>query len=214
MSESGLRLCFVLSAPSGAGKTTLAEELIARVAGLTRTVSWTTREPRQEEVDGRDYRFVGSEEFEAHREAGGFLESAIVHGNLYGTPVSEVERINENGDDTIMVIDVQGAAQIREKLDDAVTIIVLPSSRGVLESRLGGREGADAANDETIDRRLGVAAEEIAQFVRYDYVVINDEFEQAVRELASIVVAERCRRRLRAPAAEEILRSFRQRTSG
>lgn len=213
MSEPCPRLCFVLSAPSGAGKTTLASALLERAGGLTYTVSWTTRQPRRDEQDGRDYTFVDVDAFEEHRAADGFLESAEVHGNLYGTPVSEVERITADGEDAIMVIDVQGAAQVREKLDAAVTIFVLPPSKEVLERRLGGREGVDPAKGETIRRRLGVAAEEIGQFMRYDYIVINDDFEQAVRELEAIVVAERCRRRLRDPTAREIFESFRKPSS-
>ncbi len=181
----------MLSAPSGAGKTTLAHALLDRLDNIVQTVSWTTREPRPQEVDGRHYRFVDQKTFDEHRQQGGFLESALVHGNSYGTPCGEVDRILAAGDDALMVIDVQGAAQVRGKFADAVMIFVLPPSRSVLEER------------------LGVAAEEIAKFVRYHYVVINDDFEQALRELEAIVVAESCRRRHRTPAADEILESFR-----
>ncbi len=208
-SESRSPTCFVLSAPSGAGKTTLAQALLANLDNITQTVSWTTRESRPQEVDGRHYTFVDQKTFDGHRQEGGFLESAKVHGNSYGTPYSEVDRILAAGDDALMVIDVQGAKQVRGNLADAVTIFVLPPSRGVLEDRLGGRDGADPANHEKIRRRLGVAAEEIAEFVRYDYVVINDDFAQALRELEAIVVAESCRRRHRSRAADEILESFR-----
>ena len=147
--------------------------------------------------------------FDIHREAGGFLESAVVHGNSYGSPASEIERIQADGHDALMVIDVQGAEAVRTRLADAVTIFVLPPSRKVLEDRLGGRDGADPANQETIRRRLGVAAEEIAQFVRYDYLVINDDFDEAVRELEAILIAERCKRRQRTYQASGILESFR-----
>jgi guanylate kinase len=192
----------VLSAPSGAGKTTLARILLQRVELLTQTVSWTTREPRPGEVDGADYTFVESAAFEAHEKAGGFLESALVHGCHYGTPASEIERILGKGHDALLVIDVQGAESVRSELAAAVTIFVLPPSRPVLEERLAGRDGADPANRETIRRRLGVAAEEIAQFVRYDYVVINDDFDRAVGELEAIVRAERCRTGHRTVEAE------------
>ncbi len=199
----------MLSAPSGAGKTTLGHALLDRLDNITQTVSWTTREPRPQEVDGRHYTFVDQKTFAEHRQQGGFLESAEVHGNSYGTPYGDLDRILAVGDDALMVIDVQGAEQVRGKLSDAVTIFVLPPSRSVLEERLGGRDGADPANHQKIRRRLSVAAEEIAEFVRYDYVVVNDDFEQALRELEAIVVAERCRRRHRSPAADEILESFR-----
>jgi len=209
LNESRTPGCFVLSAPSGAGKTTLSRALLERLTRLSQTVSWTTRAPRPGEVDGADYTFVDEEAFRAHRESGGFLEAAVVHGFHYGTPGSEIERILGNGHDALMVIDVQGAESVRSGLSDATTIFVLPPSRAVLEERLGGRDGADPANRETIQRRLGVAAEEIAQFVRYDYVVINDDFDRAVDELEAIVRAARCRRRHRNGVAKEILDSFR-----
>jgi len=199
----------VLSAPSGAGKTTLAQALLERVDGIVRTVSWTTRPPRNDEADGVDYRFVTQEAFEEHAEAGGFLESAVVHGHRYGTPGAEVDRILESGRDALLVIDVQGAEAIRTRLPGAVTVFVLPPSREVLEARLDSRDGADPAHQETIRRRLGVAAAEIAHFGKYDYVVINDDFDQALRELEAIVIAERCRRRQRTLAADGILESFR-----
>ena len=199
----------MLSAPSGAGKTTLAESLLERLDGIERTVSWTTRQPRNDEGDGIDYRFVTPEAFEEHARAGGFLESAVVHGHRYGTPSSEVDRILESGRDALLVIDVQGAEAIRARLAGAVTIFVLPPSRQVLEDRLDSRDGADPAHQETIRRRLGVAADEIAHWVKYDYVVINDDFDQALRELEAIVIAERCRRRQQTLAADGILESFR-----
>jgi guanylate kinase len=209
LSDEGAPPSFVLSAPSGAGKTTLAHAVLQRVEKLTRTVSWTTRSPRVGEVDGVDYTFVTQEAFDAERDAGGFLESAAVHGSYYGTPAAEVERILSAGCAPLMVIDVQGAEAVRRRLQNPVTIFVLPPSRSVLEQRLGGREGTDPANDETLRRRLGVAAEEIAQFVRYDYVVINDDFDRAVRELEAILIAEPCRQSQRSRFAQEILESFR-----
>ncbi len=202
-------VCFVLSAPSGAGKTTLAHAVLPRLPEISQTVSWTTRNPRPGESDGVDYTFVTQDAFDDYQAAGGFLESAVVHGNSYGTPASEIERIQADGHDALMVIDVQGAEAVRARLADAVTNFVLPPSRKVLEDRLGGRDGADPANEEMIRRRLGVAAEEIAQFVRYDYLVINDDFDQAVRELQAILTAERCKRRQRTREASEILESFR-----
>ncbi len=200
---------FVLSAPSGAGKTTLAHAVLPRLPEIARTVSWTTRAPRPGEEDGADYTFVTQETFDEHQAAGGFLESAVVHGNSYGTPASEIERIEADGHGALMVIDVQGAETVRRRLPDAVTIFVLPPSREVLEARLGGRDGADPANEDIIHSRLGVAAEEIAQFVRYDYLVINDDFDRAVRELEAILISEQCKRCQRTHEASEILESFR-----
>ena len=202
-------ICFVLSAPSGAGKTTLARAVLPRLPKITRAVSWTTRRPRPGEIDGVDYTFVTQDAFDSHQAAGGFLESAVVHGNSYGSSASEIERIQAGGHDALMVIDVQGAEAMRMRLTDAVTIFVLPPSRKVLEDRLGGRDGANPANHETIRGRLGVASEEIAQFVRYDYLVINDDFDEAVRELEAILIAERCKRRQRTHEASGILESFR-----
>lgn len=187
----------------------MAAELLERVDELQRTISWTTREARPDEVDGVDYRFASTEEFRHEREAGGFLESFEVHGNLYGTPRSEISRIRAAGDDAILVIDVQGAAAVRHRLDDPVTIFVLPPSRQELEERLGVREGGDGTVEAEIRQRLGVAVHEIEQFVRYDYVVINDVFESAVRHLQGIVLAERCRRQRQTHIANAILESFR-----
>jgi guanylate kinase len=209
LSDESSPPCFVLSAPSGAGKTTLAQAVLQRVEKLVRTISWTTRPPRLGEIDGTDYVFASQEVFDANEDAGGFLESASVHGFCYGTPTDEVQRILGEGSAPLMVIDVQGAEAVRQRLPDPVTIFVLPPSRRVLERRLGGRDGADPTSDETLRRRLGVAAEEIAQFVRYDYVVINDEFDRAVRELEAILVAELCRQPRRRKFAREILESFR-----
>lgn len=204
----GRGISFVLSAPSGAGKTTLAERLLRRVPGITRTISCTTRAPRPDEVDGRDYFFLDAARFEAHRRAGEFLEWAEVHGNRYGTLRSQIEQILGRGDDALMVIDVQGAAAVRERLEGAVTIFVLPPSPGSLVQRLGKREGRDPVRSEVLRRRLGVALHEIEQYVGYDYVVVNDDLEDAAEELAAIVIAERCRCARRRSEAEAIRRAF------
>lgn len=204
----GQPVCFVVSAPSGAGKTTLADALLERVEGISRTISCTTRRARADERDGRDYFFVDAEEFERRRTAGDFLEWAEVHGSLYGTLNSEVERIHATGSDAVLVIDVQGAESVRARIESAVTIFVLPPSRHELESRLVGRDGLTDSNRATIERRLGIAAHEIAHYVGYDYVVVNDDLESAAGELAAIVRAERCRRPRRAALAERISHSF------
>lgn len=198
----------VLSAPSGAGKTTLAEELLERVERLQRSVSCTTRPPRPHEVDGEDYFFVAEEEFHRRREAGDFLEWAEVHGHLYGTLRSELRRIHDAGNDALLVIDVQGAESVRRALEDAVTIFVLPPSREVLQARLRRREGDAPERLEVIHKRLNVAAAEIARYAGYDYVIVNDDFGQSVGELECILQAERARCGRRQALAERILQSF------
>lgn len=201
-------ICFVLSAPSGSGKTTLAGELLDRIPRLTRTVSCTTRQRRSGEEDGRDYVFVSEERFRAMVDADEFLEWAPVHGNLYGTPRQELARIHDLGHDAIMVIDVQGAAAVRERLPQAVTVFVLPPSRETLQERLLGRDARDRVAREAIGTRLGVAAHEIQRYVGYDYLVVNDDFAEAASDLEGIVRAERCRRERRGALAESIMRSF------
>jgi len=204
------RIAFVLSAPSGAGKTTLAAALLKRVSKLTRTVSWTSRARRSGESDGTDYHFVSAERFQRESSEGGFLEWAEVHGNLYGTPNRELDTIRAGGHDALMVIDVQGADSVRAALDDAVTIFILPPSREVLTTRLNGRDADDSSAREQIQRRLEVAAHEIARYVSYDYVVVNDDIEDAVADLVCIVRAERARRQRRADRAERIRASFQE----
>ena len=208
MSDGENPICFVISAPSGAGKTTLADALLQRVDGLVRTISCTTRAPRPDEREGRDYFFVSHSEFEARRHQGGFLEWAEVHGNRYGTLVSEVDRIHGSGSDALLVIDVQGAESVRRRVGTAVTVFVLPPSRHELEERLVGRDGLTDENRDIIQRRLGIAAHEIAHYVGYDYVVVNDDLETTAAELESIVRAERCRTLRRTRLARAIGRSF------
>ncbi|NKB87942.1 MAG: guanylate kinase [Acidobacteria bacterium] len=198
---------FVVSAPSGAGKTSLADRLLAGVSNITRTISHTTRTPRSHETDGVDYFFVDRPAFEATVAADGFLEWATVHCHLYGTPRAEIERIQLGGNDALMVIDVQGAAAVRRMLPDAVTIFVLPPSRKALIERLDGRDGLGGGEGRA--ERLRVAEHEIAEYVSYDYVIINDDFELAVQELVAIVNAERCRQRRRQADAEQLLADFR-----
>jgi guanylate kinase len=179
------------------------------VQGLTRTISYTTRLPRQGESDGVDYTFVDQNRFFELRDAGEFLEWARVHDNFYGTPRSEVERIHGVGDDALMVIDVQGGEQVRERLDDAVMIFVLPPSPEALRRRLEGRDRSDSIAHSTVNLRLRNATEEISRFLGYDYLVINDSLAEAAEELHAIVVAERCRRTCRQEMGQDILDSFR-----
>ncbi len=188
MSSSGRGLLFIVSAPSGAGKTTLVERLVERVPNLTMSRSYTSRPARAGEMDGVDYNFVTRERFEAMRAAGEFLEWADVFGNLYGTSSADTGRILESGNDVVLVIDVQGARKVRRGGIDAIAIFVMPPSFGALEERLRGRS---KDSEDAIQRRLQVARDEVAAFAEYDYLVVNDELTPAVERLRSIVLAER-----------------------
>jgi guanylate kinase len=181
---------FVISAPSGAGKSTLCRMLLERMEGVAFSVSHTTRPPRPGEVDGRDYHFVSQEEFEAMVSAGEFLEWARVHENLYGTSRKAVMEMLSSGLDVILDIDVQGAAQVRERFPAAITIFILPPSWQVLEERLEKRGSEDR---ERLKVRLRNALAEMEAAHSYQYVVVNDELEVAYAELSSIVSATRCR---------------------
>ena len=182
---------FIVSAPSGAGKTTLVSGLIASDPLVRKSVSFTTRKPRPGEENGRDYHFVTEEEFERMRARGEFLETARVHGNLYGTSRRAVERECAAGHDVLLEIDWQGAAQIRRILPDAVAIFIVPPSIEALEKRLRGR-GQDSAD--VISRRVAAARGEISHVGEFDYVIINEEFNRAAQDLISIIRAERLRR--------------------
>jgi guanylate kinase len=181
---------FIISAPSGGGKTSLVKALLEAEPQLRLSVSHTTRPPRAGEVDGRDYHFVGLPEFERMLEAGEFLESAEIYGNRYGTSQKWIDRERAQNRDVLLEIDWQGAQQVRRLMRQVVSIFVLPPSPEVLEQRLKGR-GQDSA--EVISRRLSAAREEIAHASEYDYVIINDEFHQAALDLRCIVRAERLR---------------------
>jgi guanylate kinase len=195
-SERGI--LFIVSAPSGAGKTTLVERLVEQTPHLRLSRSYTSRPARQGEVDGVDYNFVTRAEFEAKQAAGEFLEWAEVFGNLYGTSAADTERIRTAGEDVVLVIDVQGARKIRSQGVAACRVFVMPPSAGVLEQRLRGRS---KDSEQAIARRLAVAKAEVAAFDDYDYVVLNDELTAAVDRLRAIVLAERARLgRMRAEA--------------
>jgi guanylate kinase len=198
-------LLFIVSAPSGAGKTTLVERLVDCVPRLKMSRSYTSRPARPGETDGVDYNFVTRDRFEAMIAAGDFLEWADVFGNLYGTCASDTERMLAAGDDVVLVIDVQGARQVRRKGMAATTIFVMPPSFAVLEQRLRGRsKDAEAA----IQRRLQVARGEVASFSDYEYLVINDELDGSVDQLRAIVLAERARLERMQAVASEIVRTF------
>ena len=177
---------FVISAPSGAGKTTLLRELMSRRDDLKFSVSYTTRKPRPGEVDGRDYSFVDEPAFRAMIGRCEFVEWAQVHTSLYGTSKARLKDMLLGGQNVVLDIDVNGARQIRAHFPEAVFVFILPPSPGALSERLRGR-GSNTEEDMRI--RLGRAAEEISEYSAYDYVIINDSIEQALRELDAVVTA-------------------------
>jgi guanylate kinase len=199
-------LLFVVSAPSGTGKTTVVERLVQVVPDLALSRSYTSRPMRGGESDGVDYNFITRARFEAMVGQDAFLEWADVFGNLYGTCAADAERELASGRDVVLVIDVQGARQVRARsADRTIGIFVLPPSFEVLENRLRGRSKDP---EEAIRRRLATAREEIAAVSEYDYVAVNDALDACVDRLRAIVLAERARPRVMAPAVERIVKSF------
>lgn len=184
------RLLVVVSAPSGAGKTTLCQEAARRVPRLVHSVSYTTRAPRPDEQDGRDYHFVNEPTFQRMIEAGDFAEWAEVHGHLYGTSRLLLEKQFSDGLDVILDIDTQGAAKLRRVHPRGVFVFVVPPAFAVLEARLRQRR---TDSEEEILRRLARAREELRHYRKYHYVVVNDVFDKAVEELCCIIIAERSR---------------------
>ncbi|HET6514741.1 MAG TPA: guanylate kinase [Thermodesulfovibrionales bacterium] len=182
---------FIVSAPSGAGKTTLCRELTAVLPDIRHSVSYTTRPPRKGEADNRDYTFVKEEEFRRMIREGAFVEWAVVHGNLYGTSRQRLEEMRKEGIDVILDIDTQGARQLRLNYRDGLYIFVLPPSLDVLKKRLDDRM-SNAPDD--IKLRMKRAVEEIREYKNYDYVIVNDILAEALSELKAIVLAERVKR--------------------
>ena len=183
MSSSPARL-FVIAAPSGAGKTTLVKKLLERSPGLEFSISYTTRQKRKTEVEGRDYFFVDEARFMQLKEAGELLESALVFGNHYGTGRTQVERHLANGKHVILEIDWQGAQQVRESMPECVSIFILPPSREELERRLRDRR---TDSDSVIARRLDEARGDMTHWDEFDFVIINDDLDAAVSDLEAIV---------------------------
>ena len=179
---------FIVSSPSGGGKTSLVKALLEAEPEVRLSVSYTTRPARPGEAGGRDYHFVTLPAFERMLEAGEFLESAVIYGNRYGTSQKWIERERAEGRDVLLEIDWQGAQQVRRLIRQVVSIFILPPSPEVLESRLRGR-GQDS--EEVVARRLASAREEISHVSEYEYVIINDDFNRAAQDLRSIVRAER-----------------------
>ncbi len=181
---------FVVSAPSGAGKTTLCREMRLRLHDLAYSVSVTTRPPRPGEIDGTDFRFVTRTQFEEMVKQGQMAEWATVHTNLYGTPAAPMEAALRDGRDVLLDIDTQGAAQLRARYPDAVLVFVVAPSMGELEQRLRERR---SDSEREITRRLQRAREEVMLWNRYDYLIVNRDVKEAMEQLESIIQAERCR---------------------
>lgn len=203
--ESERGILFVVSSPSGGGKGTLIRRVLKAVPRLGYSISWTTRAPRMNEQHGRDYYFVSPADFEQARARGEFLEWALVHGHLYGTSRSMVEREVAQGRDVILEIDVQGAASVRLCMPNAVSIFILPPSFDILRARLLARDSESSAN---LALRLRNARREVERYGEFDYLVLNDEVERAAAQLASIVYAERARRQHQEWLARRVLSTF------
>jgi guanylate kinase len=198
-------LLFIVSAPSGTGKTTVVERLVQVVPGLCMSRSYTSRPAREGERDGVDYNFISRERFAEMVHDGQFLEWADVFGNCYGTCAADTERLLAGGQDVVLVIDVQGARQVRSRGIETTGIFVLPPSAAILEQRLRGRS---KDSEDQIRRRLDVARREVEEFERYEYVVVNDDLPAAVDRLRAIVLAERARIKSMRRAAETIIGTF------
>ena len=198
-------LLFIVSAPSGTGKTTLVEKLVQRIPNLCMSRSYTSRAPRAGEQDGVDYNFISRERFETMIGGGQLLEWADVFGNYYGTCRDDAERCLAGGKDLVLVIDVQGARQVRGSGVESVGIFVLPPSAEILEQRLRGRSKDSEA---AIQKRLEAACREVGEFASYEYVIVNDELDGAVERLRAIVLAERARVKVMRKTAENIIGTF------
>ena len=214
-------ILFIISAPSGSGKSTLVSQLRSLVEGLDFSISYTTRQPRGSEEDGREYHFTTREQFEKMIAAGEFLEWAEVFGNYYGTALSAIDHARAAGKDLLLDIDVQGAVQVMQKLPSAVSIFILPPSPAILEQRLRNRSEAEHMTaEDVIARRLAEARKELDRIREYRYALVNDNLDIAVSELRAIVLAERtdpeasaliaasCRTGARSPRLLQALASF------
>lgn len=196
----------IVSGPSGAGKTSIAQPVLAALDRISMSISLTTRKPRAGEADGVDYHFISEEEFDRRVAGGEFAEWALVHGYRYGTSRATIDRAIEQGEDLLLDIDVQGAEQIKMAYPHAVSVFLLPPSRDRLEERLRGR-GTD--DESTVQRRLEAACREISSMAGYDYVIVNEYLPAAVEQFLTIVRAERCRvARLRQNDLSRFLASF------
>lgn len=202
MANKGHGTLYIISAPSGAGKTSLVKELLESTVDIMVSVSHTTRGMRAGEVDGKDYHFTNVDTFRSMIADNAFLEHAQVFDNFYGTSRSSAMDMMDKGMDVILEIDWQGAQQVRQKMPEAVSIFILPPSREELERRLRGR-GTDT--DEVIARRLGEAVTEMSHYSEFDYLVFNNDFDIALSELRAIVIARRQRAEVQIPAHQTVL---------
>ena len=193
---------FVLSGPSGVGKSSLRTGVRERFTELAYSISYTTRAPRQGESEGRDYHFVSLETFLAMKEAGAFVESAQVHGNYYGTSRAQLEKHLNDRRELLLEIDVQGARQVKEHFPRACFIFVLPPDRETLKKRLNER-GTEQGGD--VEARLDNASRELGEASWYDYLIINDVLEEAVEALAAIILSTRCRRQAILPRVRNLI---------
>jgi len=201
----GRGMLIVVSSPSGGGKGTLIDRALKIVPGLGLSISYTTRAPRGQEQNGREYFFVDEAAFRVMIERGDFLEWADVYGHLYGTSAAQVEQERAAGHDIILEIDVQGAESIRHKVPDSISIFILPPSFELLRNRLVAR-ATDSAAD--LERRLHGAPTEVAQFEHFDYVILNDDINRASQQLAAVVYAERARRERQEVSLRAALNDF------
>jgi guanylate kinase len=204
---AGRGMLVVVSSPSGGGKGTLIRRALKSVPNLGYSVSFTTRTAREGEIDGRDYFFVSVDEFQQKIEAGDFLEWASVHGNLYGTSYVQIQHELVEGHDIILEIDVQGAASVRRLVDDVVSVFILPPTFEILRARLEAR-GSERPDDLAL--RLRNSRGEVEHYREFQYVIINDDADQAAGQLSSVIYAERARVERQEEAAQRVLASFKR----
>jgi guanylate kinase len=206
-----MSIVYIISAPSGSGKSTLVSRLLRGDSKLLFSISYTTRAPRGTEQEGENYHYISREEFERRIETNEFLEWAQVFGNYYGTHIGYWDRARESGCDLLLDIDVQGARQLKDRIPDAVTIFILAPSREILEQRLRARS---EDSEQVIARRMQEAAEEIRNYDRYDYVLVNRELDDSVARLKAVIDAERIRRVRMESEIRPILASFEDTAAG